>query len=422
MIPPLVVTKYTLPPPKPHQVVRHRLMKRLLAGLDRKLTLITAPAGFGKSTLALAFANAADRAVAWLSLDEADNDPMRWGAYLVAAVRHAGVAIDDQVMLLADEQTLDTLLGSLINALAAAGSPLLIVMDDYHVIRNDAIHAAVALLLDRLPPNVHVAIASRTRPPLPLAQLKVRAELVEIGATDLRFTPEEGSAFLHKSMGLNLSAQEEAQLVARTEGWVAALQLAALSLQGDPPAAISADHPDLVAYLLGEVLNQQAEPVRTFLLQTAILDVLTGSICTAVTGQPDGDRMLKALEQANLLVFPLDSERRAYRYHFSSRSRSCAGAPASPHLRPGSSSPPAMCRTSTALPRPLPTWKWRKRRANRPAPRPGVSSQLCAPHSHCGRPCASSRSASCRMPPAPSSAVSKRRNCCLRIAGSGARS
>lgn len=323
MTPTLVLTKYALPPVRSRQVARARLMDSLLAGLDRKLTLISAPAGFGKSTLAAEFARSAGRPAAWLSLDRGDNDPWRWGAYLAAAVRQAGLPLDDQLQTLVqltEQPPLETLVATLINAVATAGTPLLLVLDDYHLIHADEIHAAVALLLDRLPANFHVVIVTRTRPPLPLARLKARGDLTEITAADLRFTPAEATAFFHRAMGLDLSADGVAHLVARTEGWAAGLQLAALSLHGaaDRAAAIgsfSGRSPDLLNYLVDEVIHSQTAAVQSFLLQTALLDRLTGSLCDAVTGQPGGHRTLQALEQANLFIFPLDPDRRWYRYH-----------------------------------------------------------------------------------------------------------
>lgn len=319
----LVVTKYTLPPLRPLHIARVRLMERLLAGLDRKLTLISAPAGFGKSTLAVELAHRAARRAAWLSLDRSDNDPGRWGAYLAAALLQAGLPIGEQmqsILQLEGQTVFDALAAALINDVAGAGSPLMLVLDDYHLIQAGEIHEAVALLLDRMPPTFHMVIVTRARPPLPIARLKARGDLTEITAADLRLTSDEASAFLRRTMGMDLPADAVAALMARTEGWVAGLQLAALSLQGaaDWDAAIESfggRSPDVLGYLLGEVIDQQPEVVRTFLFRTAVLDRLTGPLCEALTGHADGHRTLQALEQANLFVFPLDPERRWYRYH-----------------------------------------------------------------------------------------------------------
>lgn len=313
--PTLVVTKYTLPPGRPRQVARDRLMEKLLAGLDRKLTLIAAPAGFGKSTLAAELARRAGRPAAWLSLDRTDNDPLYFGAYLTEALRQAGLPVPDQM-----QPTLDALAAALINAAAVADFPLLLVLDDYHLITAGEIHEAVALLVDRLPPGFHVVIVTRTRPPLPLARLKARGEMAEITAADLRFTAVEAAAFVHQAMGVDLPDAAVAALVARTEGWAAGLQLAALSLQGaaDWAAALegfSGASPDLLEYLMGEVVGLQPEPVQLFLLHTSILGRLTGPLCGALTGLPDSQRTLQVLEQANLFLFPLDPGRRWYRYH-----------------------------------------------------------------------------------------------------------
>lgn len=306
----LVVTKYQLPPLRPHLLSRTRLMERLLAGLDRKLTLITAPAGFGKSTLAVALTHRSGRPAAWLNLDPSDNDLTRWRTYLAAALAQIGIEIAPET---------EPFTPALVNALALAGRPLLLVLDDLQVVTTPAILTELADLVDRMPPNLHLIITSRTRPALPLARLKVRGELTEVGGTDLRFSESEVAAFL-KTMGLQLPAESVANLFVKTEGWAAGLQLAALSLQGAPdaPGAIlgfNGQNPDLLDYLVDEVLGHLPQAVHAFLLKTSILERLTGPLCDAVTGEDDGHSMLSQIEGANLFLFPLDPERRWFRYH-----------------------------------------------------------------------------------------------------------
>lgn len=310
MIENLVVTKYRLPPLRPRQVSRGRLMERLLAGLERKLTLITAPAGFGKSTLAVALAHRSGRPAAWLNLDPSDNDLARWRAYLAAALEQVGLAIPPDA---------EPFIPVLINAVASAGRPLLLALDDLQFVTAPAVLAEIDQLLDRLPPNLHLVITTRSRPPLPLARLKVRGELTEVSATDLRFTASEAANLL-QMMGLHLHAASVATLFAKTEGWAAGLQLAALSLQGAPDAAgaiegFNGQNQDLLDYLVGEVLQYQSPAVQSFLLRTSILERLTGPLCEVLTGEPDGQAMLQQIEGANLFLFPLDPERRWFRYH-----------------------------------------------------------------------------------------------------------
>ncbi|MHB9144528.1 MAG: LuxR C-terminal-related transcriptional regulator [Symbiobacteriia bacterium] len=298
-------------------------MEELLAGLSRKCTLISAPPGFGKSTLAAEAARRSARGTAWLSLDHGDNDPTQFGAYLVAAIRRAGLPLGEPVeslLRLTEQPPLESLVALAINAAATAGGDFLLVLDDFQVIVEDEIHAAVATLLYRLPPNFHVMIVSRTRPPLPLAWLKTRGDLAEITGANLRFTMPETMTFLHQTMALNLPEADVADLFARTEGWVTGLKLAALSLRGatDWSAAIerfSGRDPDLLQYLTDEVIQQQPKSLRVFLRQTAILDRLTGPLCDAMTGRTDGQQVLKQLEQANIFLVPLDPDRQWYRYH-----------------------------------------------------------------------------------------------------------
>ena len=326
MVPALIVTKYTLPPAGSNDVPRARLMEQLLTGLNHKCTLISAPPGFGKSTLAAEAARRSARGAAWLSLDRGDNDPTQFGAYLVAAIRRAGLPLGEPVESLlrfTEQPPLQSLVAMFINAAATVAADFVLVLDDYQVIVQDEIHAAIANLLYRLPSNFHVMIVSRTRPPLPLAWLKARGDLAEITGADLRFTMPETTTFLHQTMGLNLPEADIADLFARTEGWVTGLKLAALSLRGatDWSAAsgvierFSGRNPDLLQYLTDEVIGQQPESVRTFLRHSSVLDRLTGPLCDALTGRTDGQQVLKQLEQANTFLVPLDPDRQWYRYH-----------------------------------------------------------------------------------------------------------
>lgn len=313
---PLVVTKYTMPPVRARLVQRDRLTQRLLAGFEGRLTLIAAPAGFGKSTLAADLARRSGRPTAWLSLDRGDNDPVTWGAYLAESIRSTG----HPVLRLPEIPPPQALVATLINELDAAQAPLLLVFDDYHLIEAPEIHEAVSLLLERLPSNLHLIISTRVRPPLPLSRLKARGDLSEVTAVDLRFTAAEAATFLHGTMGLDLPAEGVSTLFTRTEGWVAGLQLGALSLRtsSDWSAAagsFSGNHPDLLGYLGDEVLSHLPKNLQDFLRRTAILERLSGPLCEAVTGQPDGQEALRSLEQANLFLFPLDTGRHWYRYH-----------------------------------------------------------------------------------------------------------
>ncbi|MGM0881404.1 MAG: LuxR C-terminal-related transcriptional regulator [Bacillota bacterium] len=292
-------------------------------GLDRKLTLISASAGFGKTTLVSEWVTGCDRPVAWLSLDEGDNDSTRFLIHLVAALQTIVENIGEGVLgALNSSQppSTESILTILINEISSLPYKFVLVLDDYHIIDAKPIDDALIFLLENLPPQMHLIIATRENPQLPLARLRVRDQLNELRATDLRFTPGEAAAFLNQVMGLVLSADEITELETRTEGWIAGLQLAALSMQGceDIPAFIRAfagDNRYIVDYLVEEVLQRQPDHVRSFLLQTSILDRLHGPLCDAVTGQEDGNARLDALERGNFFVVPLDDRRQWYRYH-----------------------------------------------------------------------------------------------------------
>ncbi|MDQ0121002.1 LuxR family maltose regulon positive regulatory protein [Pseudarthrobacter defluvii] len=261
--------------------------------------------------------------IAWLSLDPGDNDPARFLTHLVAGIQGVDADIGSSAQALlegAQASGAEPVLVALINDLAQAGTPLIVVLDDYHVIEARMVHDAVTFLLDHSPPELHLAIASRSDPPLPLSRLRVRDQMSELRAADLRFSAQETQAFLNECMGLSLSADYISALEARTEGWAAGLQLAALSLQGhsDVPGFIDAftgSNRFILDYLVEEVLQHQPEPVRSFLMRTAILDRLSGPLCDAVTDQEGSSAVLDYLERSNLFVVPLDHRRQWYRYH-----------------------------------------------------------------------------------------------------------
>ncbi|MEO6310546.1 MAG: LuxR C-terminal-related transcriptional regulator [Leifsonia sp.] len=288
-----------------------------------KLTLISAPAGFGKTTLLSEWIagtqkHAARIRVAWLSLDESDNDPVRFLAYLLSAVQSADPEIDMDRLI--SQPLVDATLAELINDVNRASHELVLVLDDFQFIEDPSIRDAIVFLIEHLPAKLHVVISSRSDPLLPVARLRARGEVMELRAADLRFTTGEAEEFLNETMRLQLSSDDIATLETRTEGWIAGLQLAALSLQDrtdvtDFIAAFAGSHRFVIDYLVEEVLERVPLHIREFLFQTAILDRLSGSLCDAVTGQSGGDAMLESLERANLFVVPLDDHRRWFRYH-----------------------------------------------------------------------------------------------------------
>jgi LuxR family maltose regulon positive regulatory protein len=338
MATPLLTTKLYIPPPLPNLVERPRLVKRLDEGLrlGNRLTLVSAPAGFGKTTLVSEWVQAMGAAtppiaVAWLSLDEGDNDPTRFLAYLVAALQTIAANIGEGAlgMLQSPQPPTEAILTSLLNEIAAIPDRLVLVLDDYHLIETQSIQDALAFLLEHLPPperGLHLVIATRDDPHLPLARLRGRGRLTELRGADLRFTSSEAAEFLNQVMALDLSAEDISALETRTEGWIVGLQLAAISMRGHKDASsliqsFTGSQRYVLDYLVEEVLEQQSESVQTFLLQTSILNRLTGSLCDAVcsvgtaTGQDNGQTTLEILENANLFIVPLDGERRWYRYH-----------------------------------------------------------------------------------------------------------
>ncbi|MEJ2560031.1 MAG: hypothetical protein P8186_28205, partial [Anaerolineae bacterium] len=392
----LLVTKLYIPQASPNLVPRPRLIERMNEGMQRKLTLVSAPAGFGKTTLIVewlkarmpaprsqgelagrpgetgarpgsggqAVSNYPPAKVGWISLDEGDNDPARFWAYFMAALETLQTGIDEGALDLLQSSSrppIETVLTTLINAVATLPDGFALVLDDYHVIESQSIHEAITFLLDHLPPQMHLVIACRSDPPLPLPRLRARGQLVELRAADLRFTPDEAAAFLNQVMSLNLTAQHIAALETRTEGWIAGLQLAALSMQGREDitgfiAAFTGSQHYILDYLVEEVLQRQTESIQAFLLQTSILERMTSPLCDAVVGatlaparsagvrdwrseisyhakslvsdlprpsrQPalalegrQSQAILDYLEHANLFVVPLDERREWYRYH-----------------------------------------------------------------------------------------------------------
>jgi LuxR family maltose regulon positive regulatory protein len=322
---PILATKLYIPPPRPKIVLRPRLIERLNESLsaNRKLTLISAAAGFGKTTLVSEWIAGCGRPAAWLSLDEEDNDATRFLTYLIAAMQTIAPNIGaGSLAVLQSPQPppIESLLTALLNEIAAVPDNFILVLDDYHLLDSKPVDETLAFLLEHLPPRMHLVITTREDPHLPLARLRARGQLTELRSADLRFSPAEAADFLNPVMGLNLSAENITALETRTEGWIAGLQLAALSMQGRSDAAsfirsFTGSHHFVLDYLLEEVLERQPEPVRNFLLQTAILDRLNGSLCDAVTAQDGGRGMLETLDRGNLFVVPLDDRREWYRYH-----------------------------------------------------------------------------------------------------------
>ncbi len=315
-----------VPRPRSGAIERPRLIEQLDRGIESTLTLVSAPAGFGKTSLLagwLAHLPAATRARAWVSLDAGDSSPTRFWSYVIAALQRAvpGVGTTAQTDLQAAQPPpIQSILATVVNELSAAATPVVVVLDDYHLVDAAEVQEGIAALLEHLPAHVHVVIATRADPGFPLARLRARGELTEIRAADLRFTPDEAAAYLNGPMGLALAGPDVAALEERTEGWIAALQLAALSMQGRPDAGafitgFAGGDRYVVDYLVEEVLHLQPEPVRRFLLQTSILARLTGSSTDAVTGESGGKAMLEQLDRRNLFVVALDDQRRHYRYH-----------------------------------------------------------------------------------------------------------
>lgn len=322
-----LATKFHAPAWRPSDVARPRLVEMLQAGLTagRKLTLIAAPAGYGKTTLAAEWLHALDGQppAAWLTLEPADDAPARFLSYCLAALQRIHPNLGQGIQSLLDLPQLPlapALLDDLINDLAGLDAPLTLALDDYHVIGQPAIHEALNYLVEHQPPNLHLLLLSRTDPPLPLPRLRVRGQMTELRSHDLRFTAGEARQFFGLAPRLSLADESLRALNERTEGWVAGLQLAALALQHQPDPVtfietFRGSHRYVLDYLAEEVIRQQGEALRCFLIQTSVLERFTADACCALTGQPDAQAVIAQLEQANLFIVPLDDERVWYRYH-----------------------------------------------------------------------------------------------------------
>lgn len=319
---PLLLAKLSPTPLRLTLVPRRRLTAILEEGSTRRLSLVSAPAGFGKTTLALEWLHQTQRRFAWLSLDADDNDPSRLLNYLVAALQSIqsswGASLPTMLQSLPPPPRL--VLSTLLNDITTDPTNFVLVIDDYHLIRASAVHDTLIFLIDHMPPSMHLLLLTRADPPIPIARLRAGEQMAEIRAELLRFTQQEALIFLNDMMRLELAAEDVDALNTRTEGWIAGLQLAALFLQRDPDtsgfiSAFTGSHRYILDYLVEEVLQQQPTETKEFLLQTSILDRLSGPLCDAVTGQVTSQTILEQLEGDNVFIVPLDHERHWYRYH-----------------------------------------------------------------------------------------------------------
>jgi len=312
MFSPLLATKLYIPSVRQELVSRPRLIEQLNAGLDRKLTLVSAPAGFGKTTLVTEWLGSIAHPRAWLSLDKGDNDPARFLAYLIAALQQVDPAIGQsaQAMLQGSQPPPpEALLTALINDIAATVSPFILVLDDYHLITALPIHQQLAFLLEHAPPQMHLGLVTRGDPPLPVSRLRARGQMVEIRQADLRFTAKETADLLWRMTKTEISSAAVASLQQRTEGWIAGLQLLALSIQGSEDVrqlidSFTGSHRYVLDYLMDEVFQQQPTNVQDFLLKTSILEHFTAPLCDTVAEQDNSHEVLLNLEQANLFRSP----------------------------------------------------------------------------------------------------------------------
>jgi LuxR family transcriptional regulator, maltose regulon positive regulatory protein len=318
----LLSSRFQFPAARSNLVARPRLISQLVNGLNigRRLTLVSAPAGFGKSTLIREWIGSIERPAAWLSVDESDNDPISFCNYLVAALNQANH--DDKLAVPPPSPSSSAmdLIANLINHLTHAGCDQLLVLDDYHIITNYAVHDLLTFLLENLPVGFHIVVSTREDPALPLARMRARDQVTEIRERDLRFSKQETADFLNLTMALDLSESSAAALGARTEGWITGLQLAGLALRQNNSAdefvaAFAGDDRYIVDYLMAEVLDSVSEELQQFLRQTSILERLCAPLCDRITGGSGSQELLEHLENANLFLLPLDNRREWYRYH-----------------------------------------------------------------------------------------------------------
>jgi LuxR family transcriptional regulator, maltose regulon positive regulatory protein len=320
---PLVSTKLTIPLAKRELVSRPRLVDRLNQGLEGKLILVSAPAGYGKTQLLSTWARKCSLPVGWISLDEGDNDQVRFLSYLLASLENIQPGIGENIIALLQLPQIpieEELLANILNDIARSEKPFILVLDDYHLIHEPVVHRILIYLLNHFPPQIHLVIASRADPPLQLARLRARSELTELRLADLSFTVEESTQFCNRIMELGLQDEQVTALTTRTEGWIAGLQMAALSLHASTDKSgwiksLSGSHRFILDYLVEEVLKDQPEGIQTFLINTSLLDRLAGSLCDTIMGREDSQEILEKLERANLFILPLDEERLWYRYH-----------------------------------------------------------------------------------------------------------
>ena len=319
----ILSTKLFFPQPRSDRVQRTRLIDRLQEGINRKLTLISAPAGFGKTTLLSEWISQNELPIIWISLDKSDNDPVQFLRYLIAGLNGIEPSIGKgaiELLKSGQRPPIESIFSGLIQEICEIADDIVLVLDDYHWIDAEKVHTLVKNLLDYLPPHIHLIISSRMDPPLPLARLRVNDQLSELRTDDLCFSAEETVVFLNETLNLQLSNSDISLLISRTEGWIAGLQLAALSIQGhdDPTSFISnfaGDDRHIVDYLVEEVLHLQPEPTQRFLLQTSILNRLSEPLCNYINSQKNSQITLEELDKANMFIVPLDSKRQWYRYH-----------------------------------------------------------------------------------------------------------
>ena len=320
---PLLATKLFIPPLRDRLISRPRLIQLFHNSHSRKLTLISAPAGFGKTTLTSCWLSQQNRPVAWVSLDKSENDPVLFFSYFLTALQQINAQIGRtglDMLQSSEPPDYQALIISLINDLIQIDQSLILVLDDYHLIEAREIHDALTFLIENQPPQLHLTIISRTNPPLPIAKLRAKNQLVEVSSQDLRFTQVEAEQFLNELMQLNLSLDDVVELEKHTEGWITGLQLTALSLQNAPSAAslikhISGDDRFIADYLIDEVLSAQSDKVQYFLLHTSILNQLTADLCDDLLQINNSQAILETIEKSNLFVIPLDNSRQWYRYH-----------------------------------------------------------------------------------------------------------